>query len=712
MTTIQRIRSLELENFKGFGCQTAIDTDADIVLITGANGYGKTTFLEALTAILTGYHPYDDPIGALVPVGITDTSNRCTIRIRTQIHPRPEEGGPSETFAISWDCKGVITEPRGPEDAEPVTIQQLFPRPQAMPLFLTGKPQQYELHARLCAFFQERVTFQYDQGVKGDTVRDVIKPVPTEISRIIDKLTKFTSADGIPSQIDRLQKRYSSPKSEEEIRHELAKSSSEFMVLYNAMAKWRGDEWPPGPPSFDRGDLLSGFVRDLLERRGIGVSYSSKATADSELAAMFETSLKRSLNDWVADAGKRAAEETEEGRTLQRRLDVCMARIREIETTHPELAEEVALFEPNNPRQECDALTLLRTLVENAGRWAAVKLKDSDEQEQGKLQEVLAEFARVDESRAAACRTILDNWYGRKKKFWRELCSLREEKIKLDEEIALFSISEEVEEAKRIRRGLNEINDEFSNGWKAACQLEREIASLNQRMERAAALKRHNQAAHALLEALAKVVNLSDENLDKLATIVRGVAKRFSLVEGMLPREKMEVIKLPKGSGASGGNKQEERIIQRLKTDDGREMVHFSTGQKAQLGISLLVAQNLYLSNFLPHRIILLDDLTTAYDLANLSREAILWRQLAYGQEPGDPLARQVFISTHHEELTNKLLELLVPPAGRTLRVVKFCDYSKEKGPKFELFKVEPTASSKSCQALAKELQGLSSSTN
>lgn len=128
-----------------------------------------------------------------------------------------------------------------------------------------------------------------------------------------------------------------------------------------------------------------------------------------------------------------------------------------------------------------------------------------------------------------------------------------------------------------------------------------------------------------------------------------------------------------------------------IVTRDGRRLEHLSTGQRAQVAVSLLTAQNQALTPYLDHHMLLLDDVSTAYDLSNLVREAILWRQLAYGGDDGwNTQRRQVFLSSHHEDLSNLMLDLLVPPQGRTMRLIRFTGWSPTEGPVFESFAVEP----------------------
>ena len=46
--------------------------------------------------------------------------------------------------------------------------------------------------------------------------------------------------------------------------------------------------------------------------------------------------------------------------------------------------------------------------------------------------------------------------------------------------------------------------------------------------------------------------------------------------------------------------------------------------------------------------------------------------------------AGQLFLASHHEELTNRLIELLVPPAGRKLHLLRFIGWTPEQGPRTE----------------------------
>lgn len=54
---IKLVKSLRLTNIRGFtGEDIQVNTDADIVFLSGPNGMGKTSLIDALCLALTGYH--------------------------------------------------------------------------------------------------------------------------------------------------------------------------------------------------------------------------------------------------------------------------------------------------------------------------------------------------------------------------------------------------------------------------------------------------------------------------------------------------------------------------------------------------------------------------------------------------------------------------------------------------------------------------------
>ena len=49
-----RLKSITVEGFRAFGRAATIDLDADVIILQGPNGVGKTSLLDALLWALAG----------------------------------------------------------------------------------------------------------------------------------------------------------------------------------------------------------------------------------------------------------------------------------------------------------------------------------------------------------------------------------------------------------------------------------------------------------------------------------------------------------------------------------------------------------------------------------------------------------------------------------------------------------------------------------
>jgi hypothetical protein len=57
--------------------------------------------------------------------------------------------------------------------------------------------------------------------------------------------------------------------------------------------------------------------------------------------------------------------------------------------------------------------------------------------------------------------------------------------------------------------------------------------------------------------------------------------------------------------------------------------------------------------------------------------------------------------------MTNHLLDLLVPPKGKTMRLLRFVDWSSTKGPEIESFEIEETREAENSAAHQSFVQDL-----
>lgn len=112
-----------------------------------------------------------------------------------------------------------------------------------------------------------------------------------------------------------------------------------------------------------------------------------------------------------------------------------------------------------------------------------------------------------------------------------------------------------------------------------------------------------------------------------------------------------------------------------------------STGQKSQLAICWTINLNLALASKLNHKVIGFDDFTTSLDMNQLIPAAILLRKLAYTDDKNSK--RQVIVTSHHEDLTNRLLDFLLPPNGKVMKVIQFEDWNSTSGPEYKCYTVD-----------------------
>lgn len=166
------------------------------------------------------------------------------------------------------------------------------------------------------------------------------------------------------------------------------------------------------------------------------------------------------------------------------------------------------------------------------------------------------------------------------------------------------------------------------------------------------------------------MTELSKKELEKIIKPVNSLLKLFHFPEKLLP---LKIARDKKGRNYI------------LKTVDNFELDYsqLSTGQKAILNIAFGIAANFLFEDELDHEVIMFDDITTSLDLSQLIPAAILFRKLAYTGK------RQVILTTHHEDLTNKLLDYLIPPEGHSLKVIEFYDWPYDAGKSFNIYYLE-----------------------
>ncbi|WNG56067.1 AAA family ATPase [Archangium gephyra] len=119
----------------------------------------------------------------------------------------------------------------------------------------------------------------------------------------------------------------------------------------------------------------------------------------------------------------------------------------------------------------------------------------------------------------------------------------------------------------------------------------------------------------------------------------------------------------------------------RVGPEDGQStgIATLSRSQLTSLAFGLAIVANLGHPS-LPTGFVCLDDVSDAFDLENLAADAAMLRLLAYGSgDAGEAGRRQLVLTNHNDQLTDRIVPLLLPPAGRRMIIIEFIDEGHDK---------------------------------
>ena len=659
--TITRIHRLEVENFQGLIGKREIDLDADIVLISGPNGFGKSSLLRALSTVLNGQQ--GERLEDAPPMGTNGTEEGL---LRAWVTLDDEK----KAFEIGFSAADKAPDPGKIPHLE--DWLKRFPAPQDgtdwHPL---------SLFCRTTAFFQEGLLNQFDETPKGTTLRDLLEPPPAAIVSIRDALLEVEKA--LARKIDREK----GDSAYEETKLQNAKAGLEiawqaFRERLEAFPEEIGNCPLPSPASGP-----AAWAQAILDRE----LDLQNAEADlDDLARRWRDRLEAKRQELVREAVGQG--DPEKRRGLEQEKMNLEGERDQIEKKFPDLDAELDWFEAGMEEGLPNPAKILKALSRYAEHWGRpLKGVPPDP----RLREFYRQFSRVRREEARLVYMDAHAWWKERQDARQRLAEIKRRQEEIEDELKALSTFEALEHFDPWRKDLEESGWKgLREAWAESALWERRQRERPQRKQRNEVLKERKERIKEATEALDPE---NEEHIQRLTDTFNQLLRRFHLVDGI------QDVKLEKGDKEEEKDENRRRVLF-LKTKDGRELLQLSTGQKGQLAIALLVAQNLLLSHFLPHRVLLVDDLTTSYDLTNLAREAALWRQLAYGYDQDHDHYRQVILSSHHDALTQRLQGYLRPPEGRSLLILQLEGWDPEKGP---VFRRQPLWSSRKADAKARE---------
>ncbi|QGP92661.1 DNA replication and repair protein RecF [Neomoorella glycerini] len=735
---IIRIKSLSIDNFRGIRQLNNLNVDADIILLTGPNGFGKTSFIEALCLLLTGhYYRGSDTLLFL------------------------KNGEPVGSSIIN--AQMLVSHGNGKQEERPInlTIPKNYPK---NPIQITGftwpvdiKP---EIVARASFFYQDLLGCLFDEEDAKVTLREFIAPVPRELDevqkqiknalkRLEEEEKKLFSFPGIPGEDEISRQRRETAAIFTDawtklssitnlMQIPLPKRSADWLLLIsgkNLRHGWEGElrnlaneclallptpgleplpENAEPEESLRRIDLL---LRDI--ERNIASRFQDRYQIRMLLASLPEAGsiLEQEM---LAEEEKKLEELQKEIKVLQEKeksLNMLVQYYRNPDG--PGLAEILAAFRRYGENWASTPLVNNefappKCVIE----WLRTILKTFYYEEEG-LDEIFAAWQTRIQEEITRLRQFIagrEQEYQLKheiiaasKRIWEltaksvEVANIiakarQSSQGKLSKETLLSFLSDTPEGVTTSPPSPGQVIASVHQAIQHWLQVE----DLNKkREERLKGTEGYNtavklfEAVRTALQAesskreslMEKVLELPEKEVERLADLVNQVFSRFRTVKGLYP------VSFERGQKNSGSGR--NRVATwNIVTNDRRPLGALSTGQKAQLALALLLSLNIALDKLIPHNIIGLDDTTTALDMAQLPREATLLRQIAYGAgecdfNPAFP-RRQIFIVSHHEDLTHRLIDFLIPPEGRKMHILNFSEWEPESGPKIDSYSVDP----------------------
>ncbi len=679
-----RLSHLEISNFRGMIGTHHLNVDADLILIDGPNGHGKTSLLEAIRLILTGWHPrIGKGTEALRSrdLGCDENTGRPDQHHGTPVCKIVAKRGSLHSNEPTFPTNLILDLDNAPSKPENLPES---PFRRATGSHANGDDHQQQLdrwalEARLMSFFQENVRDFFDDVASGRRLSQLFEENPCEVEK-----TKNDFIGRMREYIENRIKALPPTKIEPEEHSSFRDLCETFRTQYQQLADRHFPDWPPiSPVPEQKGKLVyADSVLTWLEEFADNLS-RKLTTAQFTAPYEFGKAIAKRIDERLAEYRAHADVDPEELKQLEKQLSEKQEALNQLNRKYPELEHEIPLFKHRLATDRCNceinAADWFEVLAEKAEAWSKVISKTSNESTFPNSVDALArakqQFARVDADLARQLAKAMRDWITPREHAWNEKQQLEQDIAKIKEKMRQARWSDDLKDLTAQKRSWRDQFNRLLGPWNRQREKREASRTLEQTKCKKALLEEAQHTLEQFEELLNSATGPAKEIQKQLGDITTSVLHRFALVEGFLPLR------------IDDSDQQGQWMPQ---TADGRPLNDLSTGQKSQTAVAMMAAQNLAAASGKLPPILILDDVSTSYDLTNLTREALLWRQLAYG---GDgKYRRQVFISSHHEDMTNNLIDLLTPPAGRRMRLLRFVSWDPCKGPEIEQYEVEPTA--------------------
>ena len=647
-TKIEKVQGIEITNFKGIQNCSFNTEDTNIVLITGPNGSGKSSFVQALTLGLTGYLPELKEDGKCPEHFFFYDEKEFKIQIKF----KKKENAENQNYKLQTrivvgkraEAPKFYLQKDENKKEEKIKILRKFVPESWQSIF--EKESNFLLY-RLTTFLPEYVDLLFDteaaeKNKKFFSLRDLFEPVPQELKELKERAKE--EKEKIEAEDKELE--------------DIVSERTEFLKLFqrlfnqiNALKPSLSLKVESLPPI----DKLDEFLKE------------SRSTLEKALSTKIEkwTDLPDKIKDFVQPF----KQETE--------IEKIEKQIRELEERKRELEEELKWRKEPEAKVSIPKYEQLLNLFETVSDYALITHWKESLKETA-LSDILRELELIDSNKAKNFSVSLNKWLERERKEGQE--ELEEKIKKIDKEIkAQQEKREQILGKYKTMKLVNDLEETLKG--------KKELEKMDE-FERLFSTKEERQEKKT---KLSKYIKKVEENLTPSEDLkqdfegaINNVLKRFAMTEGL---EEVKLV-VPE---------QEENryfIIQAKEKDNKetkREKEHFSLGQRAQIATAWMIAQRELAHACkdveIPHRVIILDDPTATFDMTNLLSQAILLRQLAY--HPDEERRYQLFIVSHHEEFTSRLLDLLCPPQGCSMKLIRFVKWTPDNGAETEVFEVE-----------------------